>query len=219
MPFESRANSFSEEDEGALKRISEPVRIEVHLAPEDPRRVDLDRQAIAKLRRVLPRLEVNYISATAVGLFEQTSPHHGEIWYEVAGPHPQRGARVLRCVVRNRRDCGDTVFEEIGLMTGCRRRLEAIAIVMLVVAAVAGADVKVHLTSEQVGQPPDTSEPMVGTWVVAQDQGQKLIMADGRPWVASKDNPTKLLIEVGTSRLVAKTDSTSDFKNYEVSTR
>ena len=74
MPFESRANSFSEEDEGALKRISEPVRIEVHLAPEDPRRVDLDRQAIAKLRRVLPRLEVHYISDTAVGLFETDEP-------------------------------------------------------------------------------------------------------------------------------------------------
>jgi ABC-2 type transport system permease protein len=71
---ENRANSFSEEDEGALKRISEPVRIEVHLAPEDPRRVDLDRQAIAKLRRVLPRLEVDYISATSVGLVRTDEP-------------------------------------------------------------------------------------------------------------------------------------------------
>ncbi len=82
---ENRANSFAEQDERALKGISGPVRIEVHLAPEDPRRVDLDRQAIAKLRRVLPRLNVQYISATSVGLFEQTSPHYGEIWYEVAG--------------------------------------------------------------------------------------------------------------------------------------
>lgn len=95
MPFESRANSFSEEDEGALKRISEPVRIEVHLAPEDPRRVDLDRQAIAKLRRVLPRLEVNYISATAVGLFEQTSPHHGE----TTSPAPIHSAALVFYVV------------------------------------------------------------------------------------------------------------------------
>ena len=36
---------------------------------------------------------------------------------------------------------------------------------------------------------------MVGTWVVAQDGGDKVIMVDGRPWVASKDNPTKLLIQ------------------------
>ena len=34
---------------------------------------------------------------------------------------------------------------------------------------------------------------MVGTWVVAQDGADKVIMVDGRPWVASKDNPTKLL--------------------------
>jgi ABC-2 type transport system permease protein len=82
---ENRANSFSEEDERALKRISGPVRIDVHLAPEDPRRVDLDRQAVAKLRRIMPKLDVRYISATSVGLFEQTSPQYGEIWYDVAG--------------------------------------------------------------------------------------------------------------------------------------
>jgi hypothetical protein len=36
---------------------------------------------------------------------------------------------------------------------------------------------------------------MVGTWLVAQDGADKVIMIDGRPWVASKDNPTKLLVE------------------------
>jgi hypothetical protein len=36
---------------------------------------------------------------------------------------------------------------------------------------------------------------MVGTWVIAQDGPDKVIMVDGRPWVTSKDNPTKLLIE------------------------
>jgi hypothetical protein len=56
-------------------------------------------------------------------------------------------------------------------------------------------EIKVDLTKEQVGKTPVTFEPMVGTWVVAQDGGDKVIMVDGRPWVASKDNPTKLLIE------------------------
>jgi hypothetical protein len=55
--------------------------------------------------------------------------------------------------------------------------------------------VKVDLSKETVGKPPVTFEPMVGTWVVAQDGGDKVIMIDGRPWVASKDNPTRLLIE------------------------
>jgi ABC-2 type transport system permease protein len=82
---ESRTNSFSEADEETLGRIRAPLRIEVHLAPEDPRRSDLDRKAIAKLRRVMPAVQVQYVSATSIGLFEQTAPHYGEIWYEIGG--------------------------------------------------------------------------------------------------------------------------------------
>lgn len=82
---ESRANSFSLTDERALQSIGEPLSIEVHLAPEDPRRVDLDRNVIAKLRRVRPDVHVRYVSATSIGLFEQTSAGYGEIWYDVGG--------------------------------------------------------------------------------------------------------------------------------------
>ena len=70
-----------------------------------------------------------------------------------------------------------------------------VAIAILLAALVTAADIKIDLSKEQVGKPPATFEPMVGTWVVAQDGGDKVIMVDGRPWVASKDNPTKLLIE------------------------
>jgi hypothetical protein len=69
-----------------------------------------------------------------------------------------------------------------------------IAAAVLAVTAVA-ADIKVSLGSEQVGKPPVTFEPIVGTWVVAQDGADKVIMVDGRPWVASKDTPTKLLVQ------------------------
>jgi hypothetical protein len=82
---ESRANSLPEPDERALAQLHEPLRIEAHLAPEDPRRADLERKALSKLRRVLPRVEVHYVSATSIGLFEQTRPHYGEIWYELGG--------------------------------------------------------------------------------------------------------------------------------------
>jgi len=82
---ENRINSFSEADEQALERIQSPLSVEVHLAPEDPRRADLDHKTIAKLRRVLPKVQVRYVSATSIGLFEQTSPHYGEIWYEIGG--------------------------------------------------------------------------------------------------------------------------------------
>jgi hypothetical protein len=71
----------------------------------------------------------------------------------------------------------------------------AVAAVLLALVALRAADLKVDLSKETVGKPPTTFEPMVGTWVVAQDGADKVIMIDGRPWVASKDNPTKLLIE------------------------
>ena len=33
----------------------------------------------------MPRVQVHYVSATSIGLFEQTSAHYGEIWYELGG--------------------------------------------------------------------------------------------------------------------------------------
>jgi len=60
---------------------------------------------------------------------------------------------------------------------------------------VPAADLRIDLSKEQAGKPPVTFEPMVGTWVIGQDGPDKVIMLDGRPWVASKDNPTKLLLQ------------------------
>jgi hypothetical protein len=33
----------------------------------------------------MPGLQVRYVSATTIGLFEQTAPHYGEIWYDLGG--------------------------------------------------------------------------------------------------------------------------------------
>jgi hypothetical protein len=82
---EARANSFPEPDEQALRRIPAPLRIEVHLAPEDPRRIDLENRALSKLRRLLPHLQVNYVSSSSIGRFEQTRAGYGEIWYDIGG--------------------------------------------------------------------------------------------------------------------------------------
>jgi ABC-2 type transport system permease protein len=82
---ESRSNSFPVADEHALRQIHQPLRIEVHLAAEDPRRVDLEHRALSKLRRTVPDLRVSYVSATSTGLFEQTSAGYGEIWYFLGG--------------------------------------------------------------------------------------------------------------------------------------
>jgi hypothetical protein len=83
---ENRANSFPASDERALQQIREPLEIEVHLAPEDPRRVDLERRALSKLRRLMSNLRVSYVSSTSIGLFEQTRAGYGEIWYRT-GSH------------------------------------------------------------------------------------------------------------------------------------
>ena len=66
---------------------------------------------------------------------------------------------------------------------------------LLVITPFSAADIRVDLGKERVGRTPTTFEPMVGTWVVAQEGKDKVIMVDGRPWVTNKDNPTKLLIQ------------------------
>lgn len=82
---ESRGNSFPPGDEQALASIRRPLSIEVHLAPEDPRRVELESRALSKLRRVMPGVRVRYVSSTSIGLFEQAQPGYGEIWYSLGG--------------------------------------------------------------------------------------------------------------------------------------
>jgi ABC-type transport system involved in multi-copper enzyme maturation permease subunit len=80
---ESRGNSFPEADEQALRQIRQPLSIEVHLAAEDPRRLDLERRALSKLRRTMSNLRVTYVSATSIGMFEQTASGYGEIRYSM----------------------------------------------------------------------------------------------------------------------------------------
>jgi hypothetical protein len=70
-----------------------------------------------------------------------------------------------------------------------------LAAAAVLAATALAADIKVSLSAETVGKPPVAFEPIVGTWTVAQDGPDKVIALDGRPWVASKDTPTKLLVE------------------------
>jgi hypothetical protein len=82
---ENRRNSFSRADESALAQIRDPMRVTINLAAEDPRLMDYERGVLNKLRRVLPRLEVNYAAQSRTGLFEGQEEHYGEIWYELGG--------------------------------------------------------------------------------------------------------------------------------------
>ncbi|MBL8114814.1 MAG: hypothetical protein JNK60_18170 [Acidobacteria bacterium] len=78
---EDRRNSFPRADEAALRTIREPISVTVRLAPEDPRRLDLERSVLDKLRRIFPSLRVVYSASSRSGLFEPD--HYGEIWYRV----------------------------------------------------------------------------------------------------------------------------------------
>ncbi|HEX8090791.1 MAG TPA: ABC transporter permease subunit [Blastocatellia bacterium] len=80
---ENRRNSFPPADEATLRKIREPLLMKVFLSPEDPRFMDLDRGIISKLKRVLPRLEVEYAASSRTGLFEDAEDHYGEVWYEM----------------------------------------------------------------------------------------------------------------------------------------
>jgi hypothetical protein len=82
---ENERNSFDEADGELLERIVAPLKIEVHLAPEDPRRFDLEQQTLVKLRRTMHNVTVEYVSGSATGLFEQADAHYGEIGYDLGG--------------------------------------------------------------------------------------------------------------------------------------
>ena len=105
---ENRMNSFPSADEATLKRIDGPLRVEAHFAPEDPRRADLERRALSKLRRVMPRVQVTYVSATSIGLFEQTSAHYGEVWYELNGKRAMTRATTAESVL-------ETIYDLAGV--------------------------------------------------------------------------------------------------------
>ncbi|HZF11621.1 MAG TPA: ABC transporter permease [Thermoanaerobaculia bacterium] len=80
---EDRRNSFPRTDEVALRKIELPVHVTAHLAAEDPRLADLERNVLAKLRRVVPRFSVTYAAESRSGLFEGSARHYGEVWYAV----------------------------------------------------------------------------------------------------------------------------------------
>jgi hypothetical protein len=82
---ENERNSFGESEAAILSSIATPLKIEAHLAPEDPRRFDFEKQTLSKLRRTMPHVTVEYVSTSSTGLFEQASAHYGEIWYDLGG--------------------------------------------------------------------------------------------------------------------------------------
>jgi hypothetical protein len=81
---EDRRNSFSAADERLLRGIDAPVVIRVHLAAEDPRANDYERNVLTKLRRTVRDLRVEYPYAGRSALFENDD-RYGTIVYRIGG--------------------------------------------------------------------------------------------------------------------------------------
>jgi hypothetical protein len=81
---EDHRNSFPPADERALAALAERLVVTVHLAPEDPRYADLQRNVLAKLGRAMPRVTIRLADK------RQTVPAanddaYGEVEYAYAG--------------------------------------------------------------------------------------------------------------------------------------
>src|SRR5262245_62167910 len=80
--------------------------------------------------------------------------------------------------------------------------------------------VRVDLAKEVVGKAPVVFEPMMGTWVVAQDGPDKVIKVDGAAYKASLSSPARALLEnarkfYGTSNEELM-DNAKQFANFPI---
>jgi ABC-2 type transport system permease protein len=82
---EDRRNSFPAADQRVLATLRGPLVITVNLAPEDPRYVDLRRNVLGKLERVLPNVTIRLAGSghTIVGRSSEES--YGEVEYSYGG--------------------------------------------------------------------------------------------------------------------------------------
>ena len=82
---EDKRNSFPAADQRTLARLNEPLIVTVHLAPEDPRYVDLQRNVLSKLERVVPNLTIRLVTAGQSVIRSAGEVSYGEIEYSYGG--------------------------------------------------------------------------------------------------------------------------------------
>jgi ABC-2 type transport system permease protein len=82
---EDGRNSFAPADQKALAELREPLIITVHLAPEDPRYVDVRRNVLSKLERTMPHVTVSLATSGQSVLGSTNAEAYGEIEYSYAG--------------------------------------------------------------------------------------------------------------------------------------
>ena len=87
---EDQRHSFNPAATRVLKKLDKKLTITIHLAPQDSRLLDLDRDFIAKLRRSVSKLDVKYAKTVSAGLFNAAeNENYGLIMYEYDGQRDQ----------------------------------------------------------------------------------------------------------------------------------
>ena len=81
---EDQRNSFSVADQRALAKLAEPLDVTVHLAPEDPRYADLQRNVLAKLDRAMPNVSVRLAGGRQTPATNSGDDSYGEVEYAYA---------------------------------------------------------------------------------------------------------------------------------------
>jgi ABC-2 type transport system permease protein len=82
---EDRRNSFPAADQRALAALREPLAVAVNLAPEDPRYVDLRRNVLSKLERVLPNITIRLAGSGHTIVSRSSEESYGEVEYNYGG--------------------------------------------------------------------------------------------------------------------------------------
>ncbi|MEA3468826.1 MAG: ABC transporter permease [Thermodesulfobacteriota bacterium] len=87
---ENQRHSFNPADSRALQKLNRPLTITIHLDPQDSRLLDLEQDVLAKLRRSVPKLNIQYAEIKSGGLFgAPESDNYGLIQYGYRGQHEQ----------------------------------------------------------------------------------------------------------------------------------
>ena len=82
---EDRRNSFSLADASTLAGLTKPLVITAHLAPEDPRYVDFNRNILGKLERTLPHVAIRRVGGRQSIVSNSDDDAYGEVEYAYGG--------------------------------------------------------------------------------------------------------------------------------------
>jgi hypothetical protein len=82
---EDKRNSFPAAEQRALADLNKPLIVTVHLAPEDPRYVDLQRNVLSKLERIVPNVTIRLVTAGQSVIGSAGEVSYGEIEYSYGG--------------------------------------------------------------------------------------------------------------------------------------